>query len=289
MSDVEAWLEGSWQELGRQVLATVGNLRTRILADMNHRQGRDELSAWLFYNAGFLVQTRNRRFAIDLSLPKEMPDSREPLRLEGFQTLEALLVTHQHADHCNPELVAGVCRMTPDVRVLAPAEAAEVLFAGGVPAKRVTVVAADERIELGGMVVSTEAGDHMHESVSENLVYTVIVDGFTLVHTGDNRNHELTFHTDADVVLFGMFCEPVEGASFTWGLADIEATVEQVRRMRPRHVVCCHLNEVGHAHNFAWRFMHAGLVKERLWIREPGIVCHLPAPGERVTCESVGA
>ena len=287
MDEVTQSLEASWRELRRAELDTVGSLLPHILTDMDSRRGRDELSAWLLCNAGFLVQSRRHRFGIDLSLPPQVLESgTDPLAPTGMDTLEVWLVTHRHADHCNPELTAATCRANPGLRVLAPAEAAEILCAGGVPAGQVTVITAGDSIDLDGLVVSVEAGDHMKEDVVENLVLSVHVDGFALMHTGDNCNRELTFRRNADMLLFGMRCRSVEGEPFTWGFPDIEDMVEQVVRMQPRHLVCCHLNEVNHVHNEAWRFLHAALLKERLWIREPGIRAHLPAPGERVTCDS---
>lgn len=282
--DAGEWLRQSWETLREKTCGRVGELCGPIVREMEARRGRDEMSAWLLYNAGFLVQTPGHRFGIDLSFPAELRES-GAYSLAGLDSLELLLVSHRHRDHCFPELVETVAGANPDLRVMAPAEAADELVAGGVERRRIRIVTAGDTVELNGLTVEAMAGDHRKENIAENVVYRVTADGFRLVHTGDNRDFGLTFFKDADLLCLDVYGQPEDGRPFSWALADMEAIAQEIARMRPRQVVLCHLNEIGHLMNEAWRWMHAGIVQERLWLLDPEIVCHAGVPGGRVTRE----
>jgi L-ascorbate metabolism protein UlaG (beta-lactamase superfamily) len=78
----------------------------------------------------------------------------EPEAVDGA---DAVIITHKHPDHLEPATIRAAYRANPDLRVLAPADAVELLADLG---SSVTAVAAGERHEVAGFAVATYGGEH---------------------------------------------------------------------------------------------------------------------------------
>jgi L-ascorbate metabolism protein UlaG (beta-lactamase superfamily) len=102
----------------------------------------------------------------------------------ALQGADAVLVTHQHGDHLDPEAVAAACEADGNLVVFAPHDTVDLIYdAGG----RATGVAPGETLDVRGVSVRTFGGAHavIHPDfeVPENVGY-LIADA--VYHPGDS-------------------------------------------------------------------------------------------------------
>jgi L-ascorbate metabolism protein UlaG (beta-lactamase superfamily) len=104
----------------------------------------------------------------------------------GFEELEgltALLFTHQHGDHLDPERLRGLLDRNPGARVVSDEGSAEPLAEAGA---EVEVVHDGDEVEVGGVGVRVAGRDHavIHPDIPlvPNVGYLV---GGRLFHPGD--------------------------------------------------------------------------------------------------------
>lgn len=158
--------------------------------------------------------------------------------------LTAVLITHQHPDHADPEQLPGLLRANPEAQVWAEPQAAAALAEPlGDLAGRVGELAGGEPLRLGPLQVSAVGDRHavIHDYVPriDNRGLVLRAEGRpSLFHPGDAL--------DADPGDVDLLCVPVNAP---W--AAVRDTVEFVRRVAPRQgVVPIHdglLNETGRA------------------------------------------
>jgi L-ascorbate metabolism protein UlaG (beta-lactamase superfamily) len=106
---------------------------------------------------------------------------------EGLEGLTALLFTHQHADHLDPERLRGLLDRNPGVRVVSDEGSAKPLGEAGAD---VEVVHDGDELDLGGVSVGVAGRDHavIHPDIPliPNVGYLV---GGRLFHPGDAFTH----------------------------------------------------------------------------------------------------
>lgn len=184
-------------------------------------------------HACLLVEVNDQRVLLD---PGNFSD------LDGLRDLTAVVVTHQHPDHCDPDRVPALLSDNPQARVLVEPQTAEVLSDAGLGG-RTERLAAGEALDLGGLSLRAVGEQHaeIHPYVERigNLGMVLSVDGGpTLFHPGDAL--------DADPGAVDLLCVPVNAP---W--AKVAETVEFVRRIAPaRGVIPIHdglLLEAGRA------------------------------------------
>lgn len=155
----------------------------------------------------------------------------EPAALDG---VDAVLITHEHADHLNPDLLADALGRRPDVRVYAHPEVLPKLSAleGAVEA-----VESGQSFTAAGFPVRAYGGLHaeIHRDIPRvvNLGFLV---GERVYHPGDS------FDVPGDAEIDTLFV-PI---SAPW--LKVSESVEFVRAVRPRRAYALHdglLNDNG--------------------------------------------
>ncbi|MCC7022975.1 MAG: MBL fold metallo-hydrolase, partial [Thermomicrobiales bacterium] len=150
-----------------------------------------EIALWYTGGAGYAVRTARATLLIDPFLgPSNPPDwlraippAFAPERIGELGPLDAVLITHEHADHADPVALAAVANGTTAV-VYGPASAIAVAEAAGVPGDRCRVVTRDEPFTAGDLRV-TPVGivDPLAEGCAGYVLETGSV---TLLHCGDS-------------------------------------------------------------------------------------------------------
>lgn len=174
-------------------------------------------------HACLLVEVGDQRVLLD---PGNFSD------LAGLRDLTAVLITHQHPDHCDPGQVPALLADNPQARVLVEPQTAEVLVAARLGARTERLVPQDT-VDLGGLSLRAVGDQHaeIHPYVDRigNLGMVLSADGEpTLFHPGDAL--------DVDPGAVDLLCVPVNAP---W--AKVSEAVEFVRRVAPaRGVVPIH-------------------------------------------------
>ncbi|NNM44634.1 MBL fold metallo-hydrolase [Knoellia koreensis] len=167
-------------------------------------------------HASLLVEVADRRILID-------PGVWSP-EAHSQRDLSAILVTHQHPDHLDQDLLPELMSANPEVRVITDPETAELLQEKGID---VTALAGDDSVRLGEVTV-TGVGK-MHALINEdiprihNTGMRISADGEpTLFHTGDALDGD---PGDIDIVAFALNAPWAASRDMTGFLRDLAAPI----------------------------------------------------------------
>ncbi len=129
-------------------------------------------------HAAVLVEVADRRLLLD--------PGNFSFHWHGLTDLDAVIVTHQHADHVDPEHVPALLAANPGARVYVEPQVLDALRLEGA-----TALAADASVEFGGVTISAVGGLHavIHRDIPRigNVGIVVSASGEpTLFHPGDS-------------------------------------------------------------------------------------------------------
>jgi L-ascorbate metabolism protein UlaG (beta-lactamase superfamily) len=130
-------------------------------------------------HAAVLVEVADRRILID---PGNFSTAWHELT-----DLDAIIVTHQHPDHVDPEKVGAVIRNNPDAALYVEPQVLKAVDVG----ERAQGLAADTSIDLGAVTVDAVGGLHaiIHRDIPQigNVGLVLSAEGEpTLFHPGDS-------------------------------------------------------------------------------------------------------
>lgn len=133
-------------------------------------------------HAAVLVETSNQRVLLD---PGNFDDS-----WHGLTDLDAILVTHQHPDHLDPEHFPGLLAANPQAKVWVEPQVLDAVDLGD-GADRVQPLAADSSVDLGSLTVAAVGGVHavIHRDIPVigNVGLMLVAEGEpTFFHPGDS-------------------------------------------------------------------------------------------------------
>jgi L-ascorbate metabolism protein UlaG (beta-lactamase superfamily) len=162
--------------------------------------------------------------------------------LDAVRDLTAVVITHQHPDHCDPDRLPGLLQDNPQARLLVEPQTADALSGRGLGA-RTEALGTGDLVDLGGLRLTAVGSQHavIHPYVDRignlGMVFRP-AQGPSVFHPGDAL--------DADPGPVDLLCVPL---SAPW--AKIAETIAFVRRVAPdRAVIPIHdalLSEPGRA------------------------------------------
>ncbi|MCE5267236.1 MAG: MBL fold metallo-hydrolase [Planctomycetaceae bacterium] len=236
------------------------------------------LGLWWLGQAGFVFKTAGGKVVY---LDPYLSDAAE--RLFGFKRLSApplaaeevradlLVLTHEHADHLDPDTVPIIAKNNPKCRFAAPQGCAEGLSAAGVRSDAFVVMQPNQRYEVDGVVIRTAKADH--GDLSDTALSLVLeFDGIRIACTGDTafRPQLLRplYDVQPDVLL-----PCINGAFGNMGHIDAAMLTQAAK---PRFAVPCHY----------WTFAEHGAADPAGFVHAcrcfcPEVTTLLLRPGER--------
>lgn len=132
-----------------------------------------------FGHACVRIANGDRRLVIDPGTWSEVS--------EALTDIDAVLITHEHADHLDVDKLAAAAAANPALKVWAPLAVADQLAGNQVLSERVTAVGPAQSFTAGGLQVRTYGGQHalIHSSIPvvANVAYLV---GDAVYHPGDS-------------------------------------------------------------------------------------------------------
>lgn len=164
---------------------------------------RAPLLCWLG-QAGFLLRAGDLRLMIDPYLSDSLaakyrgtrfPHTRlmpPPIRAARVTHLDAVLCTHAHTDHMDPDTLGPIAANNPRCRFVVPRAARETAVARGVPPDRLVALNAGEQEPLGpGLALSALASAHEDLATDEQgnhrfLGYVLRTRNVVVYHSGDS-------------------------------------------------------------------------------------------------------
>lgn len=112
------------------------------------------------------------------------PGAGTPEAVEILSAATAVLVTHEHFDHYDPDAVREALANNPDLRIYGPASVAELL---GDHADRFTEVTPGQSFDVGPFSIQAFGGTHavIHRDMPEMTNVSYLIDG-KVYHPGDS-------------------------------------------------------------------------------------------------------
>ncbi|MFZ2189994.1 MAG: MBL fold metallo-hydrolase [Candidatus Magasanikiibacteriota bacterium] len=149
----------------------------------------------------FLIETKGQRFIIDSGnmVKTHMPE----FNINDWQNITAILITHKHSDHCDPELIKEIQNLNPNVPIYTNSEMAGILKENDI---NTNIVKEGDILEFSEIRVEVTPAKHGYIYLmkgggypNENVGY-IFDDGEKRVyHTSDTIMFE--HNLKADIVL----------------------------------------------------------------------------------------
>jgi L-ascorbate metabolism protein UlaG (beta-lactamase superfamily) len=113
-----------------------------------------------------------------------------PLEPEEVTSASAVLLTHDHIDHTDPETLLPLASASPEARFICPSTSRDTLEEAGLDRDRITVPEVGEPLEVAGATATAVPSAHTElerdpEGGYPYLGYVIEWNGVTLYHAGD--------------------------------------------------------------------------------------------------------
>jgi L-ascorbate 6-phosphate lactonase len=121
------------------------------------------------------------------SLPRTFPP---PIAPAAVTNASAVLLTHVHIDHTDPDTVLPLSEASPEARFVAPFTSRDTLVDAGLEESRILVPEVGEQLEVSGATVTAVPSAHTELEYDAGrgypyLGYVIEWNGVTVYHAGD--------------------------------------------------------------------------------------------------------
>ena len=149
------------------------------------------------------------------SLPRTFPP---PLSPAEITNASAVLLTHVHIDHTDPETVLPISEASPEASFVAPFTSNDILVGAGLDGDRIFVPQVAEAVDIAGSRITAIPSSHTElehdpERGYPYLGYVIEWNGVTVYHAGDTVVYDGLIETlsawDIDVALV-----PINGRDY---------------------------------------------------------------------------
>lgn len=157
------------------------------------------LAVWALGQHGFLLKGGDTIVLIDPYLSNYVEELDPAVKRQvpivitpdALSMVDVVLITHHHADHCDPRTIAPLLKAAPNARIWGSYTARDELAQQGIDTERFAVPSVDQRIvhndELALTAIPAAHYEHEPDAAGNPayLGFIVTLNGVTLYHSGD--------------------------------------------------------------------------------------------------------
>lgn len=248
-----------------------------------------EDAGWLMYSANYLFRTGGIRWALDpLTLKRRIAAAPQVDIREGLSELSVVLLSHEHNDHLDLELIREL-KDLPIKWIVPQFMLEKVTKEGQLPASRIIVPELLQPIEVAGLKILPFEGQHFisyadgtRKGVPE-LGYLVEQSGKKLLFPGDTRIYDVSRFPKlgpVDVLFAHLWLGHGSALRDPKGL--LEPFCKFCSDLLPKKVLITHLEEFGRKADDFFDESHVQKVKEVFSLQYSDIDCSSLHIGEKV-------
>ena len=161
----------------------------------------EKCSVWYLGQEGFVFRTKTACIAVDPYLSDYVDRNccrfvkwqrayPAPVRAEQLDFLDAVLVTHTHYDHADPDTLLPIANQNPDTKFIVPLPEVDAIAGLGISRQRIIGATVGQPITIGDFVISPlpAAHEEFHVDADGNyheLSYVIECPSISFFHAGD--------------------------------------------------------------------------------------------------------
>lgn len=162
-----------------------------------------------------------------------------PLDVNQIKGLNALFITHDHADHCDPQTILPLVKNNPQMKIICPLPVFKRINALGVPAERMNIPRLGVISRVGDLSFAALPAAHYRleidpeQNTSTYLGYVIFINGVNLYHSGDTVLYPGMVARLRDLCHeFDLVCLPVNGRDYYREQMDITGNLDGAEALK---------------------------------------------------------
>lgn len=254
----------------------------RMIQEWRKDEAVDAL--WLTYSANYLLRTAGVRWALDpFSLLTRTGGAGQPDFAGNLAGLQLVVLSHAHADHFDPNLLAAIADL-PLAWVVPEFMLERLLRTAALPMEHVVIPRIGAPVSIGGLTLTPFESLHIHPLGGlPEIGYLAEFSGKRWLFPGDIRSYHFEQLPDfgrLDGVLahlwLGKACALLDDPP------RLEEFCRFFARLAPRRIVVAHLDEMGREAEDYWTQDHYRMAASWLGKNSPEIDISYAMTGQRV-------